>query len=107
MYATTSAPQLTRSMPELLQLPNLRSASDTAAPLCTVPPTVEGPGMVPSRPTTWPVPLGVLVVRLCTRKKSSAYPGWESVNIWSRSSHEAVLSASMVEYLFCAQDGTL
>ena len=53
MKATSSAPQVSGSNPEP-QNAACASRSDpfTAAPLLMVPPTVEGPGMVPSTPTT-------------------------------------------------------
>src|SRR5262249_16694496 len=72
--------------------PRLRSEPFTDAPLLTFPPRLEGPGMVPSTPTTerpWPV----LALKPLTKKKLIWFPGAESVKIWLRSPQAVSSSA--------------
>src|SRR5258708_18482629 len=98
MYATRSAPQPRKSTEPARQavLPGLRSTIETAAPLWMVPPAPEGPGMVPSTPTTI-VPPWLVEVIDDTRKKFSVLPGCERLaNIWLSVLQGSVLSASIV-----------
>ncbi len=95
MYATVSAPQLAR-LTEGPHIPEKRFASETAAPLCTVPLRVAGPGIDPSTPTTVPpLPLLEPCRMLCTRKRLMvlAVLSLESVSIWSSASQGPVASA--------------
>src|SRR4051812_49315327 len=68
-----------------------KSAADTTAPLFTVPFIEDGPGIVPSMPTTMP-PLVLADRRPCTRNRFMVFPGCcpEMVNIWLSSSQGPV-----------------
>src|SRR5205823_14460784 len=92
--ATRSGPQLPTSYAPVGQLVNVkRSAIETAAPLWTVPLNEDGPGMVPSTPTTIsPDPDGFVARRPFTRKRFMRLPGFadDSVNIWFISSQGPV-----------------
>src|SRR5438128_4970957 len=94
MKATSSGPQAPTSYPLVGQLvrPEKRSAIETTAPLWTVPLNEDGPGMVPSTPTTVPVPDEFVARRPCTRNRFIQLPGFadESVNIWFISSQGPV-----------------
>src|SRR5262245_56198193 len=106
MYATSSAPQLMMSMLALQPSPRTRSEPFTDAPLLTLPPKPEGPGMVPSTPTTVR-PAPVLALKPLTKKKLIWFPGAESVKIWLRSP-QAVSSSALTApgHFDFAQAGT-
>ena len=82
--------------PQLVRLPAKRSTAETTAPLLTVPFMDEGPGIVPSIPTTV-LPPELAERRLCTRKRFMVFPGFddERVNIWLSSEQGPVTSAEM------------
>jgi hypothetical protein len=64
--------------------PVSRFATDTSAPLATVPPTEDGPGMVPSMPTYVFVPPWV-ENRLFTRKRLMAFSALDIRRMVARS----------------------
>src|ERR1700682_189422 len=84
-------------LPQFARLPAYRSAAETTAPLNTVPFMEDGPGIVPSIPTTVLPPV-LEERRLCTRKRFMVFPGCvdESVNIWLSSEQGPVTSAEML-----------
>src|ERR671924_1305694 len=106
MKATSSAPQLNGSNPEPQNdACASRSEPFTAAPLLIVPPTVEGPGMVPSTPTTL-IDAPAAFLNPFTRNRLIWFPGADSVKSCPRSPHAESSSAfSATPNFVLAQEG--
>src|SRR5712691_5647822 len=95
MYATESGPHRRGENVEPQLVVSIRSEPFAAAPLLTVPPMLDGPGIVPSTPTTL-MALPAAFLKPFTRKMLIWLPGWDSVKSRLKGPHGESSSALML-----------